>query len=83
MCDQDLTHSLDTLKGLSRNIVLEVVIRDKCGTWYGLGAVTNIHSIQKSTRNSQKLGNKLERLVSQIVLAEDSVVKTDRNRVDK
>ena len=32
MCDQNLTHSLDTLKSLSINIVAQVVIRDACDT---------------------------------------------------
>ena len=32
VCDQDLAHSLDTLKCLPVNIVLQVVIRDACGT---------------------------------------------------
>ena len=27
--------------------------------WHGLLTVTNVHTIQKTTRNSQKLGNKL------------------------
>ena len=31
---------------------LQVVIRDACGTWHSLRTVTNIHSIQKNTRNS-------------------------------
>ena len=57
--DQDLTYSLDTLKTLSIKSVPEVVIRGVCGTWHCLNMVTSIHSIQKSTRNSQKLGNKL------------------------
>ena len=51
--------SLDTLKSLSVKIVDQVVIRDECGTWHSLCTVTSIHSIQKNTRNSQKLGNKL------------------------
>ena len=45
--------------------------------------VTSIHSIQKSTRNSQKLGNKLFRPVSWWMPAEDSIVKTEKNGVDK
>ena len=65
-CDQDLADSLDTLKSFSVNSVPVVVIWDTCGTWHGLNTVTNIHSIQNSKRNSQKLGNKL---VSQTVLA--------------
>ena len=59
MCDQNLTHSLDTLKSLSINIVAQVVIRDACGTWHSLCTVTSIYGIQKSTRNRHKLGNKL------------------------
>ena len=82
ICDQDLTHSIDTLKLRSVRIFPEVVIRDPCDTWHGLCTVTSIHSIQKSTRNSQKLGNKLVRPVSQW-MTEDSTVKTERNRVDK
>ena len=39
--------------------VPEVVICDACGTWHGVNTVTSIHSIQKSTRNSKKLRNKL------------------------
>ena len=58
-CDQDLTHSLDTLKSLSLKIVPQIVIRDTCGTWQGTCRVTSIHSIQESIRNSEKLGNKL------------------------
>ena len=46
-------------KIISVKIVPEVVTRDACGTWHGLYTVTSIHSIQKSTRNNQKLGNKL------------------------
>ena len=46
----------------SLNIVPQVVIWDVCGTWHG---VTSVHSIQKSTRNSQKLGNKLGQLFSE------------------
>ena len=52
MCDQDLTHSLDTLKCIFVNIVSKAVIRDACGTWRSLCTVTTIQSIQKSTRNS-------------------------------
>ena len=59
VCDQDLTYSLDTPKNISVKCVLEVHIYDACGTWHGLCTVTNIHSIQKSIRNSQKLGKKL------------------------
>ena len=51
--------SLDTLKSLSVKSVPQVVIRDACGTWHALYTVTSIHSIQNSTTNSQKLGNKL------------------------
>ena len=58
-CDQDLTQYLDAPKDISINIVSEVVICEVCGIWYSLFTVTNIQSIQKSTRNSQKLGNKL------------------------
>ena len=57
-CDQDLSDTLDTLKGRSVKSVPHV-IRDACGTWHGLYTVISIHSIQKTTRNSQKLGNKL------------------------
>ena len=39
-------------------------------------------SCNKNTKNSQKLPNKLVRSVSQWILAEDSIVKTERNRVD-
>ena len=55
-CDQDLTHSLDTPNNISVKIVSEVVIRDAYGIWHGLFTVTNIHSIQKSTKNSYKFG---------------------------
>ena len=58
-CDQYLTHALDTLKSLSIKIVAQVVICEACCTWYCLCTVTSIHSIQKSTQNSQKLRNKL------------------------
>ena len=65
-CDQDLTHSLDTLKYISVKIVMKGVIRNTCGTWYALCTVTSIYSIQRNTRNfqknrppGQKLGNKL------------------------
>ena len=58
-CDQDLTHSSDTPKNISLNIVPEVVLSDAFGTWHSLCTVTSIHSIQKTTRNSQKLWNKL------------------------
>ena len=51
--------------------------------WHYLCTVTSIHSIQKSTRNSQKLRNKLVRPVRQWMLAEDWVVNTERNRVHK
>ena len=57
--DQDLPHSLDTLKSLSIKVIPKVVICDACGTWHGLYTVTSIHSIQQRTRNSQKVGNKL------------------------
>ena len=46
-------------KNPSVKSVPQVVICDVCGTWHGLCTVTSIHSIQKSTRNSQKLGNEL------------------------
>ena len=39
--------------------VPEVSICHGCGTWHVWYTVTCIHSIQKSTRNSRKLGNKL------------------------
>ena len=32
VCDEDLTHSLDTLSSLFVKIVSQVVIRDACGT---------------------------------------------------
>ena len=51
-CDQDLTHSLYTLKCFSVNIVPQVVIRDTCSTRHRLCTVTRIQSIQKGTRNS-------------------------------
>ena len=74
-----LTHSLDTPKSLSVKIVLQVVVfRDACGTWHGLCTLTSIHSIQKSTRKSQKRGNKLVRPVNQWMLAEDSIIKTEK-----
>ena len=57
--DQDLSHSLDISKIISVKTVSQFVIHDACGTWHGFCTVTSIHSIQKSTRNSQKLGNKL------------------------
>ena len=57
--DENLTHSLDTLKNIPIKIFPQVVVCDVYGTWHGLCTVTNIHSVQKSTRNSQKLGNKL------------------------
>ena len=44
---------------MSVKIVPHIVIRNVCDTWYGLFTVTSIYNIQKSTRNSQKLGNKL------------------------
>ena len=81
-CDQGLNRSLDTQKTLSVRIISQVVIRDAYGTWHGLCTVTSIHGIQKCTRNCQKLGNKLVRPFSQW-MAEDSMVKTERNRVDK
>ena len=59
LCDQDLAHSLDISKIISIKTVSQFVIHDACGTWHGFCTVTSIHSIQKSTRNSQKLGNKL------------------------
>ena len=37
----------------------QVVIHDRCGTWHNLCTVTSIHNIQKSTRISQELRNKL------------------------
>ena len=40
--------------------------------------VTSIHSIQKNTRKSQKLGHKLPAFED-----EDSGIKRERNRVDK
>ena len=46
-------------KKMSVKIVPHIVIRNVCDTWYGLFTVTSIYNIQKSTRNSQKLGNKL------------------------
>ena len=55
-CDQDLNHSLDTSRNISRKIVPQIVIRDACGTWHMLLTVTSIHSIQKNLRNSQKIG---------------------------
>ena len=59
LCDQDLAHSLDISKIISIKTDSQFVIHDACGTWHGFCTVTSIHSIQKSTRNSQKLGNKL------------------------
>ena len=46
-------------KNISLNIFLKVCIREVCGTWHNLFTVTSIHSILKSTKNSQKLGNAL------------------------
>ena len=43
----------------SVKVVSQVVVYDACGTLHGLCTVTCFHSIQKSTTNSQKLGNKL------------------------
>ena len=58
-CDQDLTHSWDTLKSLSIKVVSQVVIHGARGTWHGLYTVTSIHSIQKTTRIGQEVGDKL------------------------
>ena len=52
-------------------------------TWHGLCTVTSIHSIQKSTRNSQKLGSKLVLPVSQWMLVEDSIFKTEIELISK
>ena len=78
MCNHDLTHFLNTLRSLSVQIVAKVVIRDSCDTWHGLCAVTSIHSIQQSTRDSQKLGNKSVRTVSQW-MADNLTVKTGKS----
>ena len=65
MCDQDLTHFFDRPKYISVKIVSEVVIRDTCGTGYGLCTVNGIYSIQKAQETSridhQKLRKKLYR----------------------
>ena len=57
--DQDLTHSRDALKVISIKIVPQVVIHHAYGTWHSLCTVTSIHSVKKSTKISQELGNKL------------------------
>ena len=58
MCDQDLIHSLDTLKSLSVKVDSEIVIRDACGRWNSLHTVPSVHSIQKkkkkTVRNSER-----------------------------
>ena len=48
---------LGHIKKYFRKNCCQVAIRDSCGTWHGLCTVTSIHSIQKSTRNCQKIGN--------------------------
>ena len=50
---------MDTPKSIPINIASQVVICGVFGTWHGLFTVTTIQSIQKSTRNSQKIGHKL------------------------
>ena len=53
-----MNNSLDTLKGLFVKIVSQV-IRDARDTWHDICTLTSIYIIQKSTRDGQKLGNKL------------------------
>ena len=48
---------LGHIKKYFRKNCFQVAICDSCGTWHGLCTVTSIHSIQKSTRNCQKIGN--------------------------
>ena len=74
-CDHDLTHNLDKLKSLSVKIAAQVVIRDACGTWHSLCTVTSIQKKHKKQPETQ-------RQVSQW-MAEDSQIKTERNRVYK
>ena len=59
VCDLYLTHSLDTSRHVFVKINPEVVIYDKCDTWYSSFTVISISSIKKSTRNSKKLWDKL------------------------
>ena len=67
--------SLDTLKIVSVKLFPLVAIRDTCGTWYGLLMITSVPAIRKSTRNSQKFGDKLARRWQKILESKD------RNRV--
>ena len=73
-CDQDLTRSLDTLKGLSLTIVAQVVIRDSCGTWHGL-CNRNQH-LQHPKKHKKE--PETQKQVNQWMV-EDSRVKTERN----
>ena len=76
-CDQDLTHSLNTLKSLFVKSVPEVAICNACGTWHALNTVTSIHSIQKAQQAETQ-----NNLASQW-MAKGSLVKTERNQADK
>ena len=70
---------LGKLKKVYVKIVLSVVTHDACFTWqsmyFSLFTVTSIHSIPKRTKNSQKIGNKLDD-------GGRFKLKTERNRVD-
>ena len=50
---------LERTRKTSRKNCSSSFIYDACGTWHGLCTVNSIHSIQKSTKNSQKFENKL------------------------
>ena len=84
-CDQDLTNCWDTLKGLFIKVAPQVAIHDACGTWHGLWTIKSIHSIQKSTRISQELGNELASYSAdgRIFNLSYSRIKTEKNWVDK
>ena len=47
------------LRNISVKVAPQLVNRYACGTWHCSCRVTNIHSIHKSIRNSQKLGKSL------------------------
>ena len=76
--DQDLTHSLHTLKNVPVKIV--PIICNIRGTWKGLFTVTSFDSIQKSTRNSQKLRNTLASKWQRIQESKQTEIKLIRKK---
>ena len=80
-CHQDLAHSVDTARNISVKFVLQVFLGDTCSTRHGVFKITTIHNIQESTRNTQKLENKLASRLQKIQTSKQREIELIKKKV--